>query len=144
MRKPNPRYMHVAALLRSIMDRNEWKVADVNIALGYERYASTIYPWLNGTSVPSDDKRKAVAKLFKVSESELMAKDNVTLLHKPKSTALVVVPTPKPVIPDPLTFVVSANGQARIKLDVTMPLETATPLLRMLLDAGIVFTVKEP
>ena len=37
-----------------------------------------------------------------------------------------------------LQFTVSADGTARIKLDAAMSLAAASPLLRILLDAGIV------
>ena len=39
---------------------------------------------------------------------------------------------------DVLAFNVNSEGNARLRLDVTLPLVTAAPLLRMLLDAGIV------
>jgi hypothetical protein len=58
------------------------------------------------------------------------------------SQAVAVIPATKLAparVGDVLSFVVSGDGMARIKLDATLPLATATPLFRMLLDAGIVF-----
>jgi transcriptional regulator with XRE-family HTH domain len=138
---PDPRYSHIASLIRSALTANDWKVSEMNAKLGYKKGATTIYPWLSGTSAPSDYLRPGLAKLLKVSEEELMPKENVTL-QKPKTSVVVYHPKTKtiPVIPtiDPLTFVITNDGQARIRLDVTLPLEDATPLLRMLLDANLI------
>jgi hypothetical protein len=37
-----------------------------------------------------------------------------------------------------LQFAVQSDGNARIRLDCVLPFEKATPLLRTLLDAGLV------
>lgn len=42
-----------------------------------------------------------------------------------------------------LAFTANNAGEARIRLDVTLPMAAATPLLRMLLDAGLVFSPGE-
>jgi hypothetical protein len=39
---------------------------------------------------------------------------------------------------DVLGFSVGTDGMARLRLDVTLPLDQAAPLLRVLLDAGVV------
>jgi hypothetical protein len=41
---------------------------------------------------------------------------------------------------DALSFVVTPTGEAHIKLDITLPLKEGSALLRMLLDAGVVFS----
>jgi hypothetical protein len=43
--------------------------------------------------------------------------------------------TPRPA-GDPLVFRVTAGGEAHIRLDVTLPMEEGSALLRMLLDMG--------
>jgi transcriptional regulator with XRE-family HTH domain len=136
---PDPRYSHIASLIRSALADNDWKVSEMNAKLGYKKGATTIYPWLSGTSAPSDQFRPGLAKLLKVSEEELMPKENVTL-QKPKTSVVVYKSKTTPVISkiDPLTFVITNDGQARIRLDVTLPLEDATPLLRILLDANLI------
>ena len=62
----------------------------------------------------------------------------------PPSQAVALAPAaPRPIttrVGDILSFAVTATGEARIKLDIVLPLANATPLLRMLLDAGVVFT----
>jgi hypothetical protein len=52
------------------------------------------------------------------------------------STAVAVRPaTPRPA-GDPLVFRVTSTGEAHIRLDVTLPMEEGSALLRMLLDMG--------
>ncbi len=57
-------------------------------------------------------------------------------------TAEITVVANKPASrPEPpvLSFAVAGAGTAQIRIEATMPLESAKPLLRMLLDAGCVF-----
>ena len=132
-RIPDPRFSHIAALLRSAMTENQWTVMNLNKLLGMEKHSTNVYQWLNGYGAPNITNRKKLAQLLKVSENELKAKDNVEL-------STTAVQSRKAILThDPLTFAITTNGQARIKLDVTVPLDTAVTLLKTLLDAGIDF-----
>jgi transcriptional regulator with XRE-family HTH domain len=141
------RYGHIATLLRRALDDRGWTVGDLNIKLGIARNSTTVYPWLKGFGAPMPGNRVKLAKLLGVAEDALRARDTDTpegrrLTGQP--TALVVSPAPGRAVAgarhagDVLAFTVGTDGYARIKLDVSLPLATATPLLRMLLDAGLV------
>jgi hypothetical protein len=103
-----------------------------------ERSNTTLYAHLACRAAPGPELRAKMAKTFGIPETELMKRDLVT------SQSPVTVSEPrqhimKPMSPLPvLSFTVSADGTARIKLDAAMSLAAASPLLRILLDAGIV------
>jgi hypothetical protein len=123
--------------------------------LGNERGHTGIYQWLNGKGAPGPKFRPLVAKITGIPEADLKPRNvirqrgpvtkpaNVALPHpeaQPQLRALLPHATvaPPQKASDVLTFNVQNDGMARIKLDVVLPFETATPLLRMLLDAGVV------
>jgi hypothetical protein len=87
--------------------------------------------------------RPILAKLFGVPAAALTAREDGAPVKTVNTGAVVLAaPQGRPQVAragDVLSFSVSATGEARIRLDVALPLETAKPLLRMLLDAGIVF-----
>jgi hypothetical protein len=153
MTKPGPAsprqiamFGHVAISIRKALEAKDWTVGDLNQAMGRERGYAGAYHWMKGKGAPSPAARKEVSKLLGIPEEHLMAKEV-------KTTSLVALPPPKvapmtfspvaataPKVGDVLTFSVDRNGMTRIKLDAVMPLETGAPLLRMLLDAGIVMS----
>jgi transcriptional regulator with XRE-family HTH domain len=134
------RFGHIAAFLREEMAKREWSSARFNEALGLSPNSTTVYTWLRGSGAPNPEMRAKLAALFAVHESTFMGRE---IAGPVKASAAPVVTTPVQHRPgaaqDVLSFSVDANGQARLRLDATLPLAVAAPLLRMLLDAGIVF-----
>ena len=124
---------HIAAALRTVMNAREWSVADLNEACGYRRNNTILYPVLRGNKAPSETVRQVLAKKLGIAEADLL----------PRKLPLDVVPEPQQTVVRPLatapvlSLTVSADGEVRIKLDAAMSLANATPLLRLLLDAGI-------
>jgi transcriptional regulator with XRE-family HTH domain len=117
-------YGHIAARLRAFLKERDWMPPDLSEALGQGRGSATVYKWLAATGAPAPRLRAKLAKATGIAETDLMPR--------------------KPGVPAPAQAVALVTspariGEARIKLDLTLPLATATPLLRMLLDAGIVF-----
>jgi transcriptional regulator with XRE-family HTH domain len=133
------RYGHIAAFLREEMAKREWTASHLTQALELAPTSTTVYTWLRGSGAPHPNMRARLAALFAVHESTFMARE---IAGPVKATAAPVVTAPaRPVraTQDVLSFSVDANGQARLRLEATLPLAVAAPLLRMLLDAGIVF-----
>jgi transcriptional regulator with XRE-family HTH domain len=137
------RYGHIATLMRSEMAKRGWRMADLAERLGLERRATVPYPWMRGYGAPGPMLRPKLTKLLGVPESALTAREVGDQLPAViEAGAGVLAPQARPQGArggDPLLFRVLASGEAQIKLDLTLPLPQATPLLRMLLDAGIVF-----
>lgn len=132
---------HIAAAMRQALAAKGWKPADLNRAIGRPRGAPHVYGYINGKGAPRADARKLIAKALGIPETALMARKPGQPAPVP-SQAVALIPATKLAparVGDVLSFVVSGDGMARIKLDATLPLATATPLFRMLLDAGIVF-----
>lgn len=133
---------HIAAAMRQALAAKGWKPADLNRAIGRPRGAPHVYAYINGKGAPRADARKLIAKALDIPEAALIARKPGQPAPAP-SQAVAVIPATTKLAParvgDVLSFVVSGDGMARIKLDATLPLATATPLFRMLLDAGIVF-----
>lgn len=142
--RPNPiRNGHAAAVIRAAMKRLDFAPADLNQKLGRMRGHSGVYMWMNAKALPADDMRAQVAKLLGVAEADLL----------PRAEAPKPVPDLGPRLPAPrtsighgdvLSFRVNGGGEARITLDITLGLDKAVPLLRMLLDAGLVLVKPSP
>jgi transcriptional regulator with XRE-family HTH domain len=134
-------YGHIAARLRAFLTQREMSIPDLSEAIGLGRGSATAYKWLGAHGGPSPKMRAKLAKVTGIPETDLMPRKPGEPAPAP-SQAVALIPATKlaPVrVGDVLSFVVSGDGMARIKLDVVLPLATATPLFRMLLDAGIVF-----
>jgi hypothetical protein len=138
---------HVAKLIRDELERRKWKVSDLHRAIGEDVKSTRAYAWINCRSMITDKFRPRVAKALGLNQEDLM----------PRALSQEVIPAPVSdaklravqmaqgaparalaVAGDVLAFNVNSEGNARLRLDVTLPLVTAAPLLRMLLDAGIV------
>ena len=134
------RYGHIATALRAYLARAKIGVADMNERLGRQRKDAVIYHYLAAKGAPTEDNRKAIAKLTGIPEKELMARN----VDAPPSLG-TLVRVGEPGVParpaarsgDVLSFNVGHDGEARIRLDVTMPVASAMPLLRIILDAGV-------
>lgn len=147
---------HVAALVRAAMKQHDWNMADFSEALGMERHATSVYPWITGTGVPGPALRAKLAVLLKVPEADLLprgkllgtaARPMVKPTSAPAKTKTEPVQRtangtawtePKPA--EVVSFTTAANGAARITLDVTLPMDVALPLFHMIMDAGVIVT----
>jgi transcriptional regulator with XRE-family HTH domain len=132
---------HVAASLRAALAAKGWSPGDLNRALGKERTNVSIYNYLNAKGAPGPDARAKLARVLGIKEA--------TLVRRPVDRAVPVKATPIRLIEGPraaavvgaqrvLEFTVSNDGMAHLRLDVTLPSPRVLPLLRILLDAGLV------
>ena len=127
---------HTATALRKVIESKGWTMAELVRQIGFTKSHSGVYAWVNGTSQIPEIHREKLSKITGIPISELTPRDpeNVPAVYSfPKAT-----PTTR--TGDVLAFTVASDGNARIKLDVSLPVDRAMPLLRMLLDAGLVFT----
>lgn len=135
-------YGHVAARLRAALEKSQMTPSDFNRALGLERGHASIYNWLNAKAGIGAKRRPGVAKLLGIPEQDLLPRSSIVSASSASIPVKAVVGAPvSPTLrrsAEVLSFSISDRGEARIKLDVTLPLTSATPLLRMLLDAGLV------
>lgn len=153
---------HVAAAIREAMTRLSLTPAELNEKLGRSRGHPGIYVWLGAKSAPQEAMRAQLAKMLGLTEADLTPREESPMPRarpgpatRAAARALAVrVPAPVPVNgtrPGPLTghargndvlsFRVNAEGRARITLDVETEVAQAMPLLRMLMDAGLVLGV---
>jgi hypothetical protein len=69
---------------------------------------------------------------------ELIARGVTTTQVVTEGNAVLLPPKQAAKAPDVLMFNVSPDGEARLRLDVTLPIDKAMPLVRLLFDAGVV------
>jgi hypothetical protein len=133
---------HIAARLRAFLTERKMSIPEFAEALGLDRGSATPYKWLGAHGGPAPKLRAILANVTGIPEAELVPRKPGDPAPAP-SQALAVVTSPAKLAPvrvgDVLSFAVAADGSARLRLDIVLPIASATPLLRMLLDAGIVF-----
>jgi transcriptional regulator with XRE-family HTH domain len=119
--------------LRAQMTARGWSVGDLAAALGLPRTSTTPYSWLSGNSMPRTEMRLKLAELFTNGAAP------------PVITKDVRAPTIKrgPLPSDLLSFIVNTDGTATISLEATLPIDQALPLLRTLINAGVLANTKE-
>lgn len=132
---------HIAAAIRGFLKKSAMSIGDLNQALGNERGNPAPYHWLSARGAPAVKYREKLAAVTGIPEADLAPRAGV-VREAPRAVVEVgsvahgaVVSTKRTEV---LSFSVDDEGRARIKLDVTMPVTDASPLLRMLLDAGCV------
>jgi hypothetical protein len=148
---------HVAAALRAFGKENGWSPGDFNKRLGRPQDHTSIYVWLTAKGAPGPKARAKLAKATGLSEVQLIPRKVDGAGGKPSAAAvataakamvssrggvpavIAVSERPRPAT-DVLSFVVSADGTTRTRLDVSLPLEQGSALLRMLLDMGLVLS----
>jgi hypothetical protein len=129
------RHGHTAAALRAYFKRTGESIGDFNIKMGMNRGSANIYQWMNCKLGMSRKMARKVSKITGIPVEDLTPR---ALNTKVESKALVVIKDP--IRREVLSFAVLQDGEARIKLDISLPLKSATPLLRLLLDAGLVLS----
>jgi transcriptional regulator with XRE-family HTH domain len=140
---------HVAAAIRQAMAAKGWKPADLNRAIGRPRAHAGVYSYIAGKGSPVPKTRALIAKALGIPEAAL-------IMRRVDGPQVEVEAAPVLRIEGPhrtpqagptrhvLQFEVDGEGLARIRLDVSLPSADAVPLLRMLLDAGLVLGTPRP
>ena len=151
------RFGHIAVFLREELARREWTPTKLTQTLGMSAGNTAVYPWLRGSGAPNPVMRQKLARVFGVAPETFLARELNGSAPTMVATggALVPVATSQPVMSatpvtpvaparhDVLSFLVGSDGQARLRVDATLPLAVAAPLFRMLLDAGLVLSREE-
>jgi hypothetical protein len=141
-------YGAVAANIRAAMTAKNWTPADFNEAMGRDRGNGGIYHWLGCKAAPGATSRAKVAKVLGLRSADLLPRtddDGGAVAKRDKTErdeAGQVIPPPPPKR-DVLTFSVDDAGNARIKVDMTLPVVKGAGLLRILLDAGLSLGAEE-
>jgi hypothetical protein len=132
---------HIAAAIRKAMDAKGWSVGDLNHAIGRPRGFTGAYSYVNAKGAPIEKNRALISKALGIPEAQLTRRDPdgppveaepVLRIEGPHRT-----PQAGPTRPV-LQFEVDGEGMGRIRLDVSLPSAQAVPLLRLLLDAGMI------
>jgi hypothetical protein len=133
---------HVAALIRRELEKREWSVADFHRAIGEDVKSTRAYAWIACKVRITDQFRPKVAKALGVKEEDLMPRELTTQAVAVVSDAKLRAVQAMQGAPartltaagDVLAFSVNAEGNARLRLDVTLPLDKGSKVLRLLLD----------
>jgi hypothetical protein len=128
------KFGHIAIALRKYLTKHSMKKVDLARAIdGFS--SAQVYNVVNGKHAPGPKLREKLSKATGIPESELMANETTAVAVIPKGPVGKMLDQLQRT--DVLSFTVNGNGEARIKLDVTLPIETAKPLFRLLLDTGV-------
>ena len=127
---------HIAALIKSTMTERNWKMADLNKALGFDERSTSAYSWLNG-HLPRAENKIKLAQALNIPMEEFEPKSSQALIVTTKKPPTITKRIVQPQSTSPLTFTVSLDGKARIQLDIELPLEEATELLQALMVYGL-------
>jgi len=130
-----PRFPVLAATLRGYMMREGITARDLNDRLGVRRVNSSTHGWIAGTQKPQTKTLAKIAKLTGVPVTQLIGEEPRGVADVPVVAAGVVAVAP---VHDMLLVAFRSDGTARIRMDVTLDHTRAMPLLRTLMDAGLV------
>jgi hypothetical protein len=146
----NPhRLGHIAAALREAMTRLDLTPVALTRKLDLPKSNTTVYGWLAARSAPHPEMREKLVNVLGLRPEDVTPREEAPMVLPVRAAAgrapaVVAHRRPGPVRPanggggDVFSFRVAANGMARITLDVELELTRATPLFRMLMDAGLV------
>lgn len=126
---------HIVIALRKYLEEKDMNVSNFNRAMGYEAGYAPTYNVVNGKIAPGRTMRERITKVTGIPELELMPRETTAVTVIPKGPVGKMLDQLQR--SDVLSFTINGNGEARIKLDVTLPIESAKPLFRLLLDAGV-------
>jgi hypothetical protein len=130
---------HAAAVLRAYFKRTGETRANFNTKMGLKRSNTGVYQWLNGKNGISPKKARKVSKITGIPMEDLTQRAlNTAKVNPNRVSEAGALAIREPLRREVLSFAVLQDGEARIKLDISLPLKSATPLLRLLLDAGLV------
>ena len=133
--KPTPEQVitlgPIAARLRAVMAQNDWGVPDFNEAIGKKRGNAVTYRWVRGTQAPSQIQRELISRKLGIPIADLTPRGE-TVFAAPMRAAGGIA---KAVVRDDmLSYRMNGDGQARIQLDVTLPVEAAMALMHVLME----------
>jgi len=139
-KQPTPlqiaKYGHIAGALRAFVAERGWTLSELGRQLGLR--PSAPHPWITAQGAPGPEMRKKLAKLTGLPR-ETFAPRKPDKIGPPATPAVALPPGPAARrVGEVLAFTVNDAGEARIRLDVTLPLAQAMPLVRLLLDAEAV------
>jgi len=151
-----------AAAVRQFMTENKIGFGAFNKMIGKSQNYSPTRVWLSGKTMPVPETRARIAEVMGMTLEELDKKTNVqpaklwkvgkhprsgprlgkgitALLKGDKPAEYKIIPPPnapvaKVKLQDVLSFVVNSEGEAHLKLDVTLPVAQAIPLFRVITD----------
>jgi transcriptional regulator with XRE-family HTH domain len=132
----------VAALLRAELDKRGWTPRRLNEAMGKPASHTASYVWLSAKGAPAPKLAARLAKVLGVAVERLQPNTGAPTQVASREPATATILAPKRAA-EVLSFAVLDDGHARLRLDVVLPVTEAAPLLRLLLDAGIVMGARE-
>jgi len=148
MKRPKPELRHIVQLVQAYLAREKITQQELGARLGISaKKVAVASGWLRGVNAPSPVYRAKLAALLGVDEAELMRRDQGKAPAEAQARALVAhLQAPLPaaqVMPprkqhDVLGYVVTADGQAEVRLLARGPHARMAAVFRMLLDAGLV------
>jgi transcriptional regulator with XRE-family HTH domain len=121
---------HIAALIRDYLKREGMSTAALGHKLGVS--GSAVSLWVHSKGAPREKFRPKLAKILGVGVERLLTPSPQTAIS---TRVLTMKPQRQAEI---LGYSLDESGYARIRLDITLPQNLAAPLLRMILDAGII------
>lgn len=126
------KFGHIAARLRPLVDSGQFTIPQLSSVAGLKSPYGA-WAWVNARAAPSNEAAAKLAKLIGCRPRDLRRKEAHDVASEPVSRESTPVATvAKPVF----QFAVLSDGTAHVKLDTTLPLESAKPLIRMLFDTG--------
>lgn len=129
---------HIAAAIRDFLARKGWKPPQLNEAIGLSPERSNVYVWMSAKIAPSTVYQGKLARVMGVPITSLLPKELGEAASQAMPQLLPPGPGPGPKPRDILTITFATDGSAHIRLDATLPASQAMPIVRLLLDAGLV------
>jgi len=153
MKPPKPELRHITLLLHAYIEREGINVSELGRRVG-GRTASLAHPWVHGQLCPSPAYREKLAALLKIDEAELLPREGGAVVTQPRALppaeaevraleAHLRAPLPAQVMsprkpaPDVLSYAVSSDGQAELRVMARGPHVHLVRAFRILLDAGL-------
>lgn len=142
--KPQPasadqiaKWGHIAGVVRAALEAKHMTVSQFNEAAGLARHNSEIYQIRACKSGASPRMARLIHKILGVPVADLAPRAP----SKMPTRALTLAPRPyHRSATDVLGFSIDEAGKARLKLDFTATPDVVVPILRMLLDLGLVIS----
>ena len=123
----------VAAIIREAMARKNIRSSELGPLIGIKKNSPTPYNWINGTNAPRLAIRPKLAKALGISPDDLAPRPAVQATPKANGNGHA---SARP--SEQLSFALLADGQARLRLDVTGPIERISPILLHLMQQKLV------
>lgn len=127
------RFGHIAIALRGYMDRSGKTPKEINIALGREVHNPGIYLWCKGKQAPPSHIVEQLSRLTGISEIDLTPKQ----LNGTGKSLIVIEKKQREVKSVRPVMTIGEDGQANIALNVTLPIDQASDLLKLIVEWGL-------